>query len=84
MSYCPFYNVGAKLCGAGAKLSVFTVLVANCPFCYLGAKLSVCILGAKLSVCLLGAKVSGFTIRCQSVLPPFLAKSRVDGQWMDG
>ena len=75
MSYCPFYNVGAKLCGAGAKLSVFTVLVANCPFCYLGAK---------LSLCLLGAKVSGFTIWCQIVLPLFLPKSGVDGQRMDG
>ena len=46
----------------GAKLSVFTMLVPNCPFSYLGAKLSVCLLGAKLSVCLLGAELSVFTI----------------------
>ena len=33
-----------------AKLSVFTMLVQNCPFYYFGAKLSVCLLDAKLSV----------------------------------
>ena len=43
----------------GAKLSVFTMLVPNCPFLlcwcqivrfyYVGAKLSVCLLGAKFS-----------------------------------
>ena len=34
----------------GAKLSVFTILVPNFLFHYLGAKLSFCLLGAKLSV----------------------------------
>ena len=43
MPNCPLYNVDAKL-------SVFTMLVPNCPFSYPGAKLSVYLLGAKLSV----------------------------------
>ena len=34
----------------GAKLSIFTMLVSNCPISYYGARLSVCLLGAKLSV----------------------------------
>ena len=34
----------------GAKLSIFTMLVSNCPLSYYGARLSVCLLGAKLSV----------------------------------
>ena len=48
----------------GANLSVFTMLVPNCSFHYLGAKFSFCLLVAKISV---------FTIlesRCQIVLPP--------------
>ena len=34
----------------GAKLFVFTMFVPNCPFSYLGAKLSVCLLGVKLYI----------------------------------
>ena len=75
MPNCPFYYVGAKL--SGAKLSVFTMLVPNCP----GAKLS----GAKLSIFIMfvpncpvpncpGAKFSWCQIvRCQIVLPPLFA-----------
>ena len=68
----------------GAKLSVSlcwcqVVLVPNCPFSYLGAKLSVCLFGAKLSECTilvpnslvqncLSAKLSSRHIfRCQIV-----------------
>ena len=58
MPNCLFYNVDAKL-------SVFTMLVPNFSFSYLGAKLSVYLLGAKLSVFTIlvpncpGAKLSG-------------------------
>ena len=45
----------------GAKLSVFIILVPNCPLYYLGAKLS----GAKLSGAKLsGAKLSGAKLSC--------------------
>ena len=45
----------------GAKLFVFTMFVPNCPFSYLGAKLSVCLLGVKL-----------FYPQCYSTLMVFL------------
>ena len=51
---CPFYYVGAKL--SGAKLSVFIMLVSNCP----GAKLS----GAKSS----GAKLSYHLLKALTII----------------
>ena len=69
MPNCPVPNCpGAKLSGwqivnfyyLGAKLSVFLILVPNCPLYYLGAKLS----GAKLSALLSWCQI----VWCQIVL----------------
>ena len=51
----------------GAKFSIFANKVPNCPFSYLGAKLSVCLFGAKLSV---------FLSWCQIVLPSIQGDDR--------
>ena len=50
----------------GAKLSVFTMLVPNCPFSYLCAKLSVCLLGANCPFLLSWCQI----VRCQNVWVP--------------
>ena len=63
-----------------AKLSVFTMLVPNCPFSYFGAELSVCLLGAKLSVFTIlvpscpGAQLSGAKLSYHPSTPDYPIK----------